>query len=111
MRNTLFGHSPYTGDVLAVFGIFDTAIAGKLIAFLSLLATALAIALACDHGAAASFAADASSSESERHGRDAVLDAFRVMFNPPSMKYKARRRRPPHLRRPHNHFRRHARNL
>ena len=51
--------APDTGDVLAVRRVLEIPGAGKLIAFLTLLACALTVALAGDHGVAAAFAPDA----------------------------------------------------
>ena len=106
-----FRHAPHAGDVLAVLGIRDIASTGQLIALLSLLARALAVALAGDHRVAAAFAADTSAGDHQVDGRDAVIHALGVVLDAARMQQEAGRRRAPHLGGADDHLRRHAGNL
>ena len=75
----------------------DVARARQLIAFLSLLARALAVALAGDHGVAAAFTADSPAGDYQVDGGNAVVHAFAVVLDAARMQQEAGRRRPPHL--------------
>jgi hypothetical protein len=63
-----------------MLGILDVAAARELITFLALFASALAIALAGDHGVTASFTTDASRSNDEINRCHAILNALGVVF-------------------------------
>src|SRR5262245_58256497 len=79
-RNLLGRDAPHLRDVRASRRIVDRALAGQLIALLSVLAAALPVALAGDHRRTAALAAEMTRREAEiDHGR-AVLDAFRMML-------------------------------
>ena len=82
---------------------------GQLIALLALLARALAVALAGDHGVAAAFAPDAAGGHHQVDGGHAVLDALRVVLDAAGVEQEARVGRPPHLGGAHDHRRGHAR--
>jgi hypothetical protein len=56
--------------------VLEVARTRQLIAFLSLFARALAVALTGDHGVAAAFAPDAARGHHQVDGGHAVLDAF-----------------------------------
>ena len=81
-------------------GLFDVAASGKLIALLTLLARALAVALAGDHGIAAALAADASAGHHQVDGGDAVVHALGVVLDAAGMQQEAGRSRPPESRPP-----------
>src|SRR5689334_20675492 len=81
MRNGFFRHVPDAGNVFAMLRIFNIAPARKLVTFLSLLATALAVTLAGDHRVAASFATDSSRGHHQIDRRHAVQHAFGVVLN------------------------------
>ena len=63
-------------------GSVSDALAGQLVALLSVLAPALAVALAGDHGGTRAFAADIAGSQRDVDHRQAVLHAFRLVLQP-----------------------------
>ncbi len=93
-----------------MLGIGDVAAAGKLIALLSLLARALAVSLAGDHGIAAAFAADAPAGHDQVDRGDAVIHALGVVLDAAGMQQETGWRRAPHLGGADDHLRRHAGN-
>ena len=90
-------HPPHAGDVGAVLGIGEVAPAGELVAFLAVLASALAVGLSRDRRVAAVRAADAPGGQHDVDGAHHVLDAVAVVLEPPRMAEKARLRRAPPL--------------
>lgn len=64
-----------------MFGPVDEAVAGKLIATLTVLTAPLAVALTGDRGVAASRPADHSSREHQIDARQDVVDPFRMMLD------------------------------
>src|SRR6516164_1942032 len=101
--NRLFRHAPHTGDVLAMLRIGNVAVSGQLVALLPLLASALAVALAGDHGVAAAFTADATAGDDEVNGGDAILDALAMVLDAACVQQEAGGCRAPQLRRAHYH--------
>ena len=89
----------------------NVARAGQLIALLSLLARALPVALAGDHGVAAAFTANAPAGDDQVDGGNAVVHAFGVVLDAARMQQEAGRRRSPHLGGSHDHLRRNAGDL
>ena len=68
--------------MLSRFRIGDRSLARQLVALLSVLAAALAVALPGDHRAARAFAADVAGREADVDEREAVLDALGLMLEP-----------------------------
>src|SRR3954471_12152117 len=97
MRNGRFLDAPDAGDVLAMGRILEIARPGQLIALLTLLARALAVALPRDHRVAAALAADASGGDDEVDRRHAVLDALGVVLDPARVQQEAGLGRAPHF--------------
>src|SRR5205814_9172974 len=91
-----------------MFRILDVASARKLIAFLTMLAPTLAVALAGDHGVSAALATDASGSQHEVHRSHAILHTFGVMLEPAGMQQKTGFRRSPDLSSTNDHACGHA---
>src|SRR6516164_1140723 len=87
-RNRFFRHTPYSGNIFAVLGIRNVAVAGQLIAFLALLPTALPVALPGDHRVTATFASDAPAGDHQVDGGDAVLHSFAVVLDATSVQQK-----------------------
>ena len=109
MRDGGFLDAPHAGDVFPVRRVLEVARARQLIAFLSLLARALAVALAGDHRVAAAFAPDAARGHHQVDGGHAVLDALRVVLDAAGVQQEAGLGRPPHFGRAHDHRGGHAR--
>ena len=76
------GHAPHRRNVAARVRIGDRARAGQLIAFLAVLAAALAVALPGDHHAARSLAAEVAGRQEQIQHREAVLDPLRMVLDP-----------------------------
>ena len=90
--------APDLADVLAMFGIFDVAVAGKLVALVSVLASALSVALAGDGGVAAIRLADAARGEHEIDAGQHVLDALALVLNAARVQQKTGLRLAPTIR-------------
>src|SRR5690349_20117184 len=73
--------SPNTGNIAPSLRICNRTSSGELVALLSVLASALTVALAGDHHAAGCFASEISGRKKEVHHGEAVLDAFRMVFD------------------------------
>ena len=82
--------APDLGDVGAMFRLGDVASAGELIALLTVLASALTVALAGDRRIAAAGPADAPRSENHVDRPEDVLDAVAVMLDAARVQQKAR---------------------
>ena len=80
MRQFIRRDAPDARHVLARLRIEQRALARQLIAFLAVLAAALTIALAGDHGAAAAFAPEVTGGQRQIDQRRAVLDALGLML-------------------------------
>ena len=76
-----FGDAPDLGDVRAVLGVLDVAVAGQLVALVAVLAPALPVALPGDGAVAAARLADPPGGEHEVDARQHVLDALRVVLD------------------------------
>src|ERR1035438_5343622 len=85
LRKFVGPYAPNAGNILAGGGIGEGALAGELIALLSVLASTLAVTLASDHRGASAVAADVSGSKSNVQYSQAILDAFGLMLQPPSV--------------------------
>jgi hypothetical protein len=82
-------HSPDAGYVSAMFRVADVAGAGKLIAFLPVLASALSVGLAGDGGIAATFATDAARGQHHIDCAQTILHPVAVMFDSARMQEEA----------------------
>ena len=80
--------APDTGDVGAVFGVFDVAHTGKLVALLAVFAAALAVGLSGDGAVAAALAADAPGGQYHVDRPEHVLHALAVMLDAASVHQK-----------------------
>src|SRR4051812_36523325 len=85
----LLVNTPDAADIFAVFGILNIPIAGQLIALVPVLASTLAIALACDGGVAAKGPPDPARRKHQVDTGQHVLDSFALMLNPASVQQKA----------------------
>ena len=83
-----------------MIGIADVAPAGQLIAFLAVLATALAVGLSDDRAVAAVGPADAARCQHQIDRAERVLDAVGVMLDAARVEQEARSRRAPPSPRP-----------
>src|SRR5579872_2042136 len=94
-----------------MFWVLDVTRARQLVGLLALLAGALSIALAGDHGVAATFATDAATGHDQVQCGEAVIYSLGVMLDAARMHEEAGRRRPPHLSGLNNHLRRNTGDL
>src|SRR5690554_2339630 len=86
----LGSHVPEFGDMRAMLGIAKVAPSRKLVAFLAVLAPALAVSLPGDRAVAAVFAAQAAAGEHNVDRAKNVLHPVAMMLNAPSVHQKAR---------------------
>src|SRR5215831_5605731 len=103
VRDRFLGYSPHLSHMLAMFGVLDVAGAGELVAFLSLFAGPLAVALASDHSVAAAGAADSSRSDHKIDCRHAVVHALGVVLDTARVEEKAGPGLSPKLSGPDDH--------
>src|SRR5690606_35235862 len=96
-RELVGGHAPHLGDVRAVFRVPEIAAAGELVAFLPVLAAALAVALSRDRAVAGSAAADAPGRQHDVDGAEHVVDAARVVLEAARVQEEAALRSSPEL--------------
>src|SRR5579871_3231307 len=80
-----------------MLGVGDVSAAGKLIAFLSVFASTLPIALSCDGGIATTRPADAPGSEDHVDSAQHILHTVAVMFDTARVQQETRLRRAPPL--------------
>ena len=80
-RHVLFIDAPDLADVMPVLGVFDVAVAGKLVALMAVLAPALAVALTGDGGVAAIRLADAAGGEHQIDAGEHVLDSLALVLD------------------------------
>src|SRR5204863_3249810 len=78
LRQFLFRQSPNFADVFAMFGVRNRTLTWKLIRFLTVLATALAVALSGYGSVTAARCSNLSSREYQVDIREDVVDAIRV---------------------------------
>jgi hypothetical protein len=76
LRDLLGRDAPDLGDVAPGFRIANQALSWKLVAFLPVLASSLAVALARDHHAAGPFATEVSRGQAQVDKGEHVLHAF-----------------------------------
>ena len=86
LRNLVRLDAPDFGHMFSRFRIRYGALAGQLIALLSVFASALAIALAGDHGAARAFPADVAGRQAYVDQRKNVFHTLRLMLDAARMK-------------------------
>src|SRR5437660_3434169 len=103
VRNAFFRHAPDFGNVGAVLRVLDVTRSGKLVAVLSLLASALAVTLAGDHGVTAAFEANTSGSGYEVDGGHAILHTLGMVLDTARVQQEAGLGRTPDFRSPHDH--------
>jgi hypothetical protein len=87
LRNLFRRNAPDFCRMGTSFEIADGSLAGKLITLLSVLASALAIALTGDHRAARSFTSDIAGGQTKVDERKAILDALRLVLDAAGVKY------------------------
>src|SRR5262249_39234897 len=80
LRNLFGANAPDLRHVAARFGVADRALAGELVALLAVLTTTLPVALAGNHGAARTLAAQVAEGKAKINHREAVLYAFGMML-------------------------------
>ena len=100
--------SPHRGDVGAVLGVGDVAVARQLVALVAVLAAALAVALTGDRRHAATRLAELAGGQPEVDRRDDVVDALGVLLDAAGVEQHPRGRRAPPLGRLLDPRRRHA---
>ena len=87
LRNFVRSNAPDFRRMSARFGIADRTLAGKLVALLAVLASALAVALPGDHGAAGTFPSDVAGREAQVNQRQTVFNAFRLVLDSARMQH------------------------
>ena len=107
-RQFFFVDAPDLADVTPVLGIFDVTVAGKLIALMTMLAPALAVALAGDRGVAAIRLANAAGREHEIDAGNHVLDSLGMVLDAARVQQEAGLRPAPPLGGTHDFFFRNA---
>src|SRR5262249_48927912 len=81
LRHFFHGYAPDVRNVAARLRIVDGTLPGQLIAFLPVLASALAVTLAGNHGAACPFASDVAGGQAQVDHGGAVLSSFGLVFD------------------------------
>src|SRR5262249_14424973 len=80
LRNLFGANAPDLRHVAACYGVANRALAGELVALLAVLTTTRPVAMAGNHGAARTLAAQVADGKAKINHREAVLYAFGMML-------------------------------